>query len=89
MMTTVAVPVPDISMALVLAALVGAMIALALFIGYQEWRKQDTVRDLKTAIKAIEKAAGVEPDEDPVEMAKRNAEEAALRDQLRAAAAKL
>lgn len=88
-MTNIVVPVPDISMALVLAALVGAMIALALFIGYQEWRKRDTVRDLKAAIRAVDRAAGIEPEEDPVEVAKRNAEEAALRDQLRVKAAKL
>lgn len=69
------------------AILLGALLGVAVLLGWQAYVKPDRARQLRAALRAIEKVNGEE--DDAVEAAKRKAEQDALEDKVKQAAAKL
>ncbi len=76
-------------MELLIAALSGGAVAAVAVTWYNQWKKDEKARQLRSAVKSVETVAAMNDGGDAIEAAKRKAEEAALADALRAAVAKL
>ncbi len=73
-------------MEMLINAVAGGLIGVAGLLGYQWFTSPNKSRAFRQAIRAVNKLAG---EDDAVEVAKRLAEEAALKEQLKDAVAKL